>query len=123
MAAGVPLIASDGGGLAELVDHGVTGLTVPVRVHETGLRSVDAAELAQATLALLRDESLARKMGKAARQKAAEKYSLEIMVRLTREAYQHTLDKFRASNGALPAAILGQGEAVEASNVTQGSRK
>jgi glycosyltransferase involved in cell wall biosynthesis len=116
MAAGVPLVASDGGGLAELVDHGVTGFTVPVRVHETGLRSVDAAELAQATLALLRDENLVRKMGKAARQKAAEAYSLEIMVRLTREAYQDTLDKFRASNGALAATIVGQAEALEASD-------
>ena len=106
MAAGVPLIASDGGGLAELVDHGVTGLTVPVRIRDTGLRSVDPEELAEATLLLLRDEKLAQEMGSAARRKACESYSLETMVRLTRDAYQHTLDTYRTPDGPIPAVAV-----------------
>lgn len=102
MAAGVPLVASDGGGLAELVENGVTGLTVPVRVNAAGLRSVDPEELAEATLLLLRDENLARKMGKAARQKAAERHSPEIMVRATREIYQNTLAETGAYQPDIP---------------------
>jgi alpha-maltose-1-phosphate synthase len=110
MAAGVPLIASDGGGLAELVDHGVTGLTIPVRVQETGLRSVDPEELAEATLLLLRDEKLAQEMGSAARRRAAENYNLETMVRLTREAYQSTLGTSRTFEGSFPTVALGHGD-------------
>lgn len=105
MAAGVPLVASDGGGLAELVDDGVTGINVPVRIHETGLRSVDAQELAEATLLLLRDQDRARRMGKAARQKATEAYSLETMVRSTREAYQASLDKFKRGDLCSASAV------------------
>lgn len=89
MAAGVPLIVSDGGGLDELVQHGVNGLKVPVRTNENraGLCSVDPGELADATLLLLRDEPLATALGAAAREKAREAYSREVMVRATRDVY------------------------------------
>lgn len=93
MAAGVPLIVSDGGGLDELVQHGVNGLKVSVRDDENraGLRSVDPGELADATLLLLRDEPLATALGTAARQKAKEAYSREVMVRATRDVYHSML--------------------------------
>lgn len=109
MAVGVPLLASNGGGLAELVDDGVTGLTVPVRmIQETGLRSVAPEELAEATLLLLRDENLARKMGKAARRKASEAYSPHVMVRATREVYQSALDDARrACNDPFALTVAG----------------
>jgi glycosyltransferase involved in cell wall biosynthesis len=95
MAAGVPLVASDGGGLAELVENGITGLTVPVRGNGTGLRSVEPEELAEATLRLLRDPKLAQKMGRAAREKAAATYNPEIMVRATREVYGNVINAER----------------------------
>jgi glycosyltransferase involved in cell wall biosynthesis len=91
MAAGVPLIASDGGGLAELVDNRITGLSVPVRVQPSGLRSVEPQELANATLSLLRNEEMAQELAKAALQKAAEAYSLPAMVSATQAVYREVL--------------------------------
>ncbi len=97
MVAGVPVIASDGGGLAELVTHGVNGLTVPVRTNGSEIRSVNPEELAQATLILLRREDLARQLGKAGCRKAAEVHSPEVMTRETREAYIGALSKTRSN--------------------------
>lgn len=91
MASGVPLVVSDGGGYAELVQVGIHGLVVPVRACGGGLRSVDPDELAEATLRLLRDQDLARNLGSAARRRAIEMCSTEVMVRATREVYQHAL--------------------------------
>ena len=54
MACGTPVVASDAGGLRELVHHGETGLLC-----EPG----DAGALAEALDALLSDPSLARRMG------------------------------------------------------------
>jgi glycosyltransferase involved in cell wall biosynthesis len=93
MAAGVPLVASDGGGLAELVEHEVNGLAVPVRIGEAGMRSVNPEELAQATMRLLRDDDLARRLGEGARQIAAEKYNMEVMIRSTRTVYQGVMSR------------------------------
>lgn len=93
MAAGVPLVASDGGGLAELVEDGVTGIKIPVRVNKAGMRSVDPEELAEATLRVLQDKSLAERMGKSARQKADETFSPGVMVRATQEVYQTTIEQ------------------------------
>jgi glycogen synthase len=96
MVAGVPVIASNGGGLAELVQDRVNGLTVPVYANGSGLRSVDPEELAQATLTLLRHEDLARELGNAGRRKAAEVYSPEVMACETREAYEDALSRTRS---------------------------
>ena len=96
MVAGVPLVVSDGGGLAEHVEHGINGLKVPVLAHESGLRSADPEDLADATLMLLRDRDLARKLARAAQQKAAEAYSSEVMVRATKEAYLAALTRARS---------------------------
>ena len=56
MACGAPVVASDAGGLRELVRHGETGLLC-----EPG----DAAALAEALDVLLNDPSLAQRMGEA----------------------------------------------------------
>jgi starch synthase len=97
MVAGVPVIASNGGGLAELVEDRVNGLTVPVHANGSGSRSVDPEELAEATLTLLRHEDLARQLGNAGRRKAAEVYSPEVMARETREAYGDALLRTRSN--------------------------
>lgn len=91
MVAGIPLVGSDGGGLGELIEHEVTGLTVPVRSQNSGLRGVNAMELAEATLRLLRDESLARSCGEKARKKALNTLSMSGMVDATRDIYEHVL--------------------------------
>jgi glycosyltransferase involved in cell wall biosynthesis len=55
MASGIPVIASDIGGIAELVEHGVTGLLAPPR---------DPRSLADLIERLLKDPDLRREMGR-----------------------------------------------------------
>jgi glycosyltransferase involved in cell wall biosynthesis len=61
----VPVVASDAGGLPEVVDNGVTGLVVP---------KGDAAALAQAIDKLLSDPELSHRMGKAGRVRALARF-------------------------------------------------
>lgn len=61
MASGVPVLASDTGGVPELVEKGVTGMLVP---------RLDVDALAQAMRDLLSDMHRLRQMGQAARQRA-----------------------------------------------------
>jgi glycosyltransferase involved in cell wall biosynthesis len=56
-----PVVASDAGGLPEVVEHGVTGLVVP---------RGDSAALAAAIGSLLEDPELRRRMGRAGRERA-----------------------------------------------------
>jgi glycosyltransferase involved in cell wall biosynthesis len=83
MAAGVPVIATRVGGNPEAVDEGVTGLLVPPR---------DSAALARAIRRLLEDRELAMRLGRAARRRATEHFSLESMVRATERLYVALLD-------------------------------
>ena len=68
MAAGLPMVVTDVGGNAEAVVHGKTGLVVPPR---------DPVRLAEALLALARDGERRHAMGRAARRRAEEAFSLE----------------------------------------------
>lgn len=68
MATEVPVVATRGGGITEIIEDGKTGVLV-----ERG----NAAELAKAILTLLQDDQLREKMGKAARQRAVEYFSWE----------------------------------------------
>ncbi len=89
MAAGVPVVATAAGGLAEIVQHERTGILVPVNV-EGDLRVVDVAKLASAQLTLLKDGGTAKQYGKAGRQRAVDKFGItqwgESMVRIYRDA-------------------------------------
>jgi glycosyltransferase involved in cell wall biosynthesis len=67
MAAGRPAVCTAVGGVPELVDEGVTGFLVPAR---------DPSALADRLVGLLTDDELARRMGKAARVRVEEKFSL-----------------------------------------------
>jgi glycosyltransferase involved in cell wall biosynthesis len=62
----IPVIASDAGGLPEVVEHGVTGLVVP---------KGDVDALAQALRALLLDDELRARMGAAGRRRAERLFS------------------------------------------------
>ncbi len=82
MASGLPVIASDVGGLRELVRDGVTGfLTAP---------EVPAA-LASKIRLLLDNPALRAEMGAAASQRAKESFSLAAMVRKTTDVYDSLL--------------------------------
>jgi glycosyltransferase involved in cell wall biosynthesis len=68
MALGIPVVAADVGGVAELVDDGETGLLVPPR---------DPEALVAATEPLLDDPALRRQMGEAARRRAVADFNLD----------------------------------------------
>jgi len=71
MSAEVPVVASNLGGLPEVVEHGVTGF-----LHDP--RSIDG--FGSSVLRLLRNERLRRSMGRRGRQVAREKFDVNDMV-------------------------------------------
>jgi glycosyltransferase involved in cell wall biosynthesis len=68
---GVAVVASDIGGLAEIVRHGVTGLHVPAG---------DEAALADALASLLADRARAEQFGEAGLARAGECFTIESSV-------------------------------------------
>jgi glycosyltransferase involved in cell wall biosynthesis len=70
MAVGLPMIVSDVGGNAEAVIDGKTGCVIPPR---------DSAKLRDALTALYRDRARAESMGRAARIRVQERFSLQRM--------------------------------------------
>jgi L-malate glycosyltransferase len=68
MAAGVPSVATDVGGMPEIMRHGVDGLLVPRQ---------DPAKLADAFRTLASDEALRARMGAAAKTRAEAEYRLD----------------------------------------------
>jgi glycogen(starch) synthase len=71
MACGVPAIGTLTGGLPELIEDGVSGLIVP---------PADATALTGALCRLLQDSQLRQRMGRAARQRVEERFSVEAVV-------------------------------------------
>jgi glycosyltransferase involved in cell wall biosynthesis len=82
MAHGRPLVASDVGGIPEVVTNGVTGLLVPPG---------DSAALARAVITLLADPALRRQMGEAGRRVVAERFSVDAQVRRIEAVYDEEL--------------------------------
>ena len=86
MAMGKAIVATATGGIPEAVEHGISGLLVPVG---------DAAALADAIVRLLGDEQLRRALGQAARERAKAVFSVEAMVSATERLYYSLLDERR----------------------------
>jgi glycosyltransferase involved in cell wall biosynthesis len=82
MACGVPVVATDVGGLREVVKAGTTGLLVSPR---------DPAGLAAATLRILNDPGEAQRMGQQARQIAESKFDVARCLQSHIEAYDAAL--------------------------------
>jgi hypothetical protein len=78
MSAGVPVIASNVGGLPEIIEHGVNGLLV----------ENDAAAIAGAIRELTRDRERARLLGQEARRTVIERFPVHQMVAGTLDAYR-----------------------------------
>jgi D-inositol-3-phosphate glycosyltransferase len=83
MACGTPVVASQVGGLAYLVQDGVTGYTVP---------SSDVGALAGRLGDLIRDGGLREKLGRQA-EELAQEFSWEIIARQIRDQYQELIFK------------------------------
>ena len=81
-AAGVPVVATDVGGFAEVVDHERTGLLVMPK---------DTDAMAQATLRILNDQKLARQLVDGARQKLEREFTVERMCEKTCAVYEESL--------------------------------
>jgi glycosyltransferase involved in cell wall biosynthesis len=79
MACGKPVVATEAGGIPEVVEDGLTGLLVPVR---------DPEAMAAAIIRLLHDAGLRRQMGEAAILSVRERFSVERMVLDTLRVYQ-----------------------------------
>ncbi|MDD4952084.1 MAG: glycosyltransferase family 4 protein [Desulfovibrionaceae bacterium] len=84
MACGLPVAATGVDGVAELVEHGVSGLLSPARDHEA---------LARNLTRLLDDPALAREMGALGRARVLAKCSMERMV----ERHQDLFDALWAA--------------------------
>jgi glycosyltransferase involved in cell wall biosynthesis len=82
MAAELPVVASDVGGLAELVVDGESGILVPPG---------DPESLAEALRRLIGDRDLRRKLGAAARARAEASFDLETFQRAHVELYERQL--------------------------------
>ena len=78
MACAKPVVATQAGGIPEVVTDGVTGLLVPPRDHEA---------LAGAIVILLKDAALRRKYGDAGLERVRDRYSAERMVQDTVGVY------------------------------------
>ncbi len=82
MACGLPVIATDVGGNAELVRHGQTGLVIPPD---------DVQAMAQALCILANQPQEARRMGVAGRAIIEQHFSLQAMVAAYQQLYDQSL--------------------------------
>ena len=78
MAAGLPVVASNAGGIPDLVRHGLDGF-----LHE----AVDLGGMARSVVALMGDAALRKRLGGAGRQRIVEEFSLQKLGDRTLERY------------------------------------
>jgi glycosyltransferase involved in cell wall biosynthesis len=79
MAAGKPIVATDVGGIPEIIKDGIDGIIIP---------SDDSDRLAEAISELLRDKRKRHEMGAKARMKFEEKFTIQTMVKSYEELYE-----------------------------------
>ena len=91
LACGVPAVATQIGGAAEILEDGTTGLIVPPR---------DPERLARAILSLLDDPARARGMGLRGSRDVAERFTPERLADETLLAYEEAVRRFKRPRGA-----------------------
>jgi glycosyltransferase involved in cell wall biosynthesis len=84
MQVGRPVVATAAGGVLDIVDHNVTGLTVPLK---------DPAAMADAIQYLLRHPDEARAMGRRAQQEVGKRFSVEQHIHGVQSLYEEILDE------------------------------
>lgn len=91
MALSRPVVASNVGGIPEMIEDGVTGLLVPPH---------DPDALAAAIIRLLRDHPFADILGRAGHDIVHEKFCVELMARAIETIYEEALRRVRPSEVA-----------------------
>jgi glycosyltransferase involved in cell wall biosynthesis len=86
MAAGVPVVATDAGGVREVVEDGVSGLVVPV---------ADATALAEGVVRLLDDPRLATRFARSAQSRVQE-FDTDAMIERLEKLYLDLLSATRS---------------------------
>jgi glycosyltransferase involved in cell wall biosynthesis len=89
-ACAIPVVATDIRGCRQVVEHGVTGVLVPVR---------DAPALAEAVEALVADPVHRGEMGRAGHEKALRDFDDRRLVELTLEVYSRLVEDRSRSRG------------------------
>lgn len=97
-ALGTPLVVADTGGLAEIVEHGETGLVFP---------ALDALALADAVTEVLRDELLARRVVRTAREVVERDYAWPTVALGTVAVYERAVREERALLAELASRPVG----------------
>ena len=92
MASGLPVIASEVGGLREVVEDDRTGIIV---------KPANATAIASAILRLAESAALRTQMGAAARARVVENYSMEKMAARTLALYRECVRKTRGERGGV----------------------
>jgi glycosyltransferase involved in cell wall biosynthesis len=84
MACGKPVVATNGGGVPEIVLHGETGLLVPMG---------DAGAMASAICQFLADPEMAGTFGERGRNRVVEQFTIEHTVKKVQQVYDQLLTK------------------------------
>jgi glycosyltransferase involved in cell wall biosynthesis len=87
MAAGKPVVATAAGGVLDIIEDGVNGLLVPCK---------DAKAMAQAIFWLLSNQEQAEQIGRAARQRVAEKFTVPHYVAAVQSVYDTLMGKVQS---------------------------
>jgi glycosyltransferase involved in cell wall biosynthesis len=93
MACARPIVATNAGGIPEVVEDGVTGMLVPPRDHH---------RLASAIVELLKNPDLRDRFGRAGFERLQQRFTLERMVNATAEVYAAVVDRPRATDTDRP---------------------
>ena len=94
MAAGKPVVATNGGGVPEIVEDGNTGILVPMG---------DAAAMASAICRILADPVLARAMGMRGRKRVTEHFSVTQTARRVEAVYGEMMEQHSRSQNSRPS--------------------
>src|SRR4030042_2132496 len=85
-AAGVPVVATEVGGVVDIVENEKTGLLVA---------PADPVGMAEAIIRIFKDKKLAHTLAENAYRKVKKEYNLELMVKNTLDVYQDALANFK----------------------------
>jgi alpha-maltose-1-phosphate synthase len=96
MACETAVVATATGGIPEVVEHGVTGLLVPIEQAADGtgtplLPDRFVADLAEAITSVVTDPTRAAAMGKAGRERAVQRFSWDAVAAYTLDVYKSVL--------------------------------